>query len=126
MIAIPIPPSAGPRNRPGLGLQKLLDLRKLETGAGVRHDHLEAVVVDHEGDLDRAVTIAVGVPHGVAAGLGDREPQVRQQLRPDRQIAHHAAERQPREQEVVGLRREGEPDDRFTHCAAPSLRFSRA
>ena len=58
MIAIPIPPSTGSASAFGSASRSSLDHREREPGAGVRDDHLEAVVVDHEGDLHRAVTVA--------------------------------------------------------------------
>ena len=92
----------------------------------VLDDHVQTIVVNDERDLHHAVAIVVGVPYGVATRFGHRQLQVGEQLRPDGHLTDDTAEREPREEEVVGLRREAESDGRVTHCAAPSPRSSRA
>jgi hypothetical protein len=67
------------------------------------------------------------VAHGVPAGLGHGELEVGHLVLRERDATYHAGDREPREQEVLGLGREAEMDrlggQRTPPCASIDLRM---
>ena len=86
--------------------------RGLEALALVDDHDDEPVGVELVGDLDRALAARVGVPDRVRAGLGQRELQVAEHLLAERLGAQACdpGQGEAAERDVLGLRRNREPD----------------
>ena len=105
MIAIPRPPSVSSLRR-----RRARRCIGLEAGAVVGDLDDQPVVAELEADLDVPVAVAVGVADRVRARLGERELQVGERLVRERPDAREPGEGEPRERDVLRLRRDRQPD----------------
>ena len=95
-----------------VGARVLARSRRLEALAVITDFDDEPICVELVEDLDRAVTVAVGVADGVRARLGQRQLQVAEHLLGKRHVAQARDARQgkPPEGDVFRLGRNGQRD----------------